>query len=211
MLIFKDRREAGQKLAKKLKKFKEQKPIILAIPNGGVPVGVEIARELEAPLDVMVVRKIQLPWSTEAGFGACSPDGCFILNQEMVQEFGLEKNVIERQKEKTMLRIIERLKKYRGDKPFPAIKNKTVILVDDGLASGYTMVAACRYLRPKQPKEIVVAVPCASAAAIERVRQEADEVISLAVKSDYPFAVADFYDNWYDLSDDEVIRILKGQ
>lgn len=206
--IFKDRREAGFKLSQKLAKYKRE-AFVLAIPNGGVEVGAEIASSLGAQFDVMIVRKIQLPWDTESGFGACSSSGCFILNQQMIADLGLTFKEVENQKKKTIDKIEDREEKYRGKKHFPIMRNKIVILVDDGLATGYTMIAACRDLRKKNPKKIIVAVPCASAEAVARLHAEADEIVSLNVKDTYPFAVAEFYKNWYDISDEEVLNILK--
>jgi predicted phosphoribosyltransferase len=208
-MLFKNRQDAGQKLAEKLKKYKGKNTVILAIPNGGVPVGFEIAKNLDAVFDVMIVRKIQLPWDTEGGFGACSSENCTVLNNEMIVAFGLTPNQIEKQKLKTLEKIKEREEKYRKGRKFPSIVGKVVVLVDDGLASGYTMIVACRTLRNQKPKKIIVAVPCASKEAYERVKPEADEIISLNIKSEYPFAVAEFYKNWYDVGDEEVLKYLR--
>lgn len=208
-MIFKNRREAGQRLAKKLEKYKGKNTVVLAIPNGGVPVGFEIAKKLGTRFDVIVVRKIQLPWDTEAGFGACSSKGCVVLNNEMVSTFSLTATEIQNQKKKTIEKIKAREKKYYRGRKFPKIKGKNVILVDDGLASGYTMIVACRVLRKKKPKKIIVAIPCASSEAYDRVRHDTDEIISLNIKTTYPFAVADFYKHWYDVSDEEVLGYLK--
>jgi predicted phosphoribosyltransferase len=127
----------------------------------------------------------------------------------MVSYLGLVKSEIKAQERKTLDRISERVKKYRGQKPFPDISGKTVIITDDGLASGYTMIVACRFLRKKKPEKLIVAVPCASGEAMERVKNEADEVISLAVQKEYPFAVANFYKDWYDVPDEEVVGYLR--
>lgn len=208
-IIFQDREEAGEKLAEKLKKYQKKKVIVLAIPNGGVPVGYKIAKKLNFPLELMIVRKIQLPWDTEAGFGACSINGCIVLNQKMINYLGLTSNEIENQKKKTLKEIACRNKKYRQNKPFPSVKDKIVILVDDGLATGYTMIVGCRFLKKRKPKKIIVAVPCTSKEAFTRIQNEADEVVSLNIKESYPFAVADFYRNWYDVEDEEVIKILR--
>lgn len=208
-MVFKDRNDAGRKLVEKLEKYKRKGTVVLAIPNGGVPVGFEIAKTLKASFDVMIVRKIQLPWDTEAGFGACSSEGCTVLNNEMIASLGLTSDEIKNQEKKTLAKIKEREKKYRKGRKFPNIAGKVVVLADDGLASGYTMIVACRALREQKPKKIIIAVPCASKEAYDRVKPEADEIISLNIKSEYPFAVADFYKNWYDVEDEEVLEYLK--
>lgn len=210
MVIFKNRQEAGKKLAEKLAKYKGKDVVVLAIPNGGVQVGAEIAKSLDTALDLMIVRKIQFPWDTESGFGACSVFGCVILNEEMIKSLGINTKEIENQKKKTMEKILERQKKYYGKRLFPDLVGKIVILTDDGLATGYTMICACREARLKKAKKIIVAVPCASSEAVLCLKPEADEIVSLNIKSAYPFAVADFYKNWYDVTDEEVMKILKG-
>lgn len=210
-MIFADRHDAGTKLAQRLKKYKNKDLIVLAIPNGGVAVGFEIAKKLDAPFDVIVVRKIQLPWDSEAGFGACSPDGCTILNNEIITYLNLTQDEIKAQEKKTLDKIAKRIKKYRGKKPFPKIFEKTVIVTDDGLASGYTMIVACQFLKKKKPKKLIVAVPCASAEAYGRVKVFADEIISLQIQKEYPFAVANFYTKWYDVPDEEVLRYLSAK
>ncbi len=210
MIKFKNRKQAGQKLAQKLKEFKKENLLVLAIPNGGVPVGLEIAKKMKADFDVLIVRKIQLPWNTEAGFGALAPDNSQILNEEMILEFGLSQEIIKLQKQKTLDIIKERLKLYRqGKKDFTDLSDKIVIITDDGLASGYTMMVACMYIRNFQPKKIIVAVPCASKDSYEKVQEFCDQLISLNIKETYPFAVADFYKKWYDLEDEEVVALIK--
>jgi len=210
MIKFKDRKQAGQKLAEELANLRGQNILVLAIPNGGVPVGLEIAKSLQADFDVLVVRKMQLPWNTEIGFGAIAPDGTEILNEEMILEFGLTKAAIVLQKQKTKNKINERIRLYRrGKKSFGDLSEKIVIIIDDGLASGYTMSVACEYIRKFLPQRIIVAVPCASADSFDKVKEFCDEIISLNLKKDYPFAVADFYDNWYDLEDEEVVSLIK--
>jgi putative phosphoribosyl transferase len=131
-----------------------------------------------------------------------------VLNNEMITALGLTSDEIKNQKAKTLKKIREREKKYRKERKLQNVAGKIVIVVDDGLASGYTMIVACRTLRKQKPKKIIVAVPCASKEAYERVIPEADEIISLNIKTEYPFAVADFYKNWYDVADKEVLVYL---
>jgi putative phosphoribosyl transferase len=170
-------------------------------------VGSTVAKTLDAPMDVLIVRKAQIPWNTEAGFGAITWDGEVILNGLLVEQLGLTEDEIDEAIAKTNVNIEERFKKFRQDQPMPLLKDKIIILVDDGLASGFTMLAAVRSLRKKQPKRIVIAVPTASTGAIDLLRCEVDEIVCLNIRSG-SFAVADAYENWYDLTDEEVQKIL---
>ncbi len=207
-VLYKNRSDAGKKLAEELKEYKGKDVLVFAIPRGGVKVGYEVAKFLEASFDVIVARKLHIPWNPEAGFGALAPDGTIVLNEEMVADLGIDEKVIREIKEEVLEEIKRREKIYRGDKPFPEIKDKVVIVVDDGLASGYTMIAAVKFLKKMGAKKILVAVPTASESAYSEVKKVADEVISLYVQKGYPYAVANFYKEWYDLSDDEVLNYL---
>ena len=208
--VFRDRFQAGSLLAQKLREYcGKENVIVLAIPAGGVPVGYMVAKELGVPMDVVIVRKAQIPWNTEAGFGAVTWDGETVLNEPLVEQLGLTKEEIEESISKTKRNIQERLRKFRGDKPMPQLRDKVVILVDDGLASGFTMLAAARSARKSIPKNIVVAVPTASLGAIELLMPEVDKIACLNIRSGPSFAVADAYENWYDLTDEEVLKILK--
>jgi len=209
-LVFKDRVHAGELLAEKLRSYVGKKEtLVLAIPAGGVPVGHVLAKKLHIPFDVLIIRKIQIPWNTEAGFGAVTSDDITIFNEPLMAQLRLTKKQVEQCRSRTLEVVKERIKKLRGDAPFPELVDKTVILVDDGLASGFTMLAAVKSVRRKKAKKVVVAVPTASKSAIELVAPNVDELICLNIRSGPIFAVADAYRNWYDLSDDEVIEILK--
>lgn len=211
VFVFRDRHHAGKLLAEKLREYADKgNVILLALPAGGVPVGYAVAKELGIPMDVMVVRKIQIPWNTEAGFGAVTWDGEPVLNEPLVAQLGLTKEVIEESISKTRSIIQERLRKFRGNKTIPDLKDKIVILVDDGLASGFTMLAAARSARRKQPEKIITAVPTASMGAIKLLSPEVDEIVCLNIRSGPVFAVADAYKNWYDLTDKEVTKILES-
>ena len=207
--VFKDRSEAGRFLSQKLLKHKGSDSIILAIPSGGLPVAFEIMQALSIPLDLIIVRKIQIPGNPEAGFGAMNPDGDVILNQSLLNQIGLTKEEIRTQIRKTDDVIRKREHVFRGDKPFPSIENKNVFIVDDGLASGYTMLAAINFLKRRSPLKIIVAVPTASKRTVDSVLPEVDELVCLNIRSGYPFAVADAYEDWYDLTDEDVLAILK--
>jgi len=205
MKKFKDRQEAGKRLAEILKeKIKENKNLIcFAIPNGGVIIGAEIAKKLNIPLRLMVVRKILYPFTTEAGFGAVDPNGNYVL-----EETPYGKEIIERQIKKAKESVEKRLEKFKKWAKYDDLLGKKIILTDDGLASGYTMLAGVKFLKRKNVKKIIVAVPCASIGAVNLIQPEVDELISIFVKKDLPFAVADFYQNWYDVEDEEVINIF---
>jgi predicted phosphoribosyltransferase len=210
IFVFRDRHHAGKLLAEKLREYADKgKVILLALPAGGVPVGYAVAKELGIPMDVMVVRKVQIPWSTEAGFGAVTWDGETVLNEPLVAQLGLTREVIGESISKTRRIIQERLRKFRRDKPMPDLKGKIVILVDDGLASGFTMLAAARSARKRTPEKIIAAVPTASIGAIKLLSSEVDEIVCLNIRTGPVFAVADAYKNWYDLTDEGVIKILE--
>ena len=208
--VFKDRFHAGKLLAEMLQKHVPlENAVLFAIPAGGVPIGYEISKELNLPLDVIIVRKIQVPWNPEAGFGAVSWDGEVVLNEALVKQLGLSRDIVQRSIEKTMEVVQDRLGKFRGDKPMPEVKNKTVILVDDGLASGYTMLAAMRSVKKRDPKRVVVSIPTASKNAIELLSGQVDDLLCLNIRTTPMFAVAEAYQKWYDLTDEEVKDLLE--
>lgn len=207
--VFRDRFQAGTLLADKLREYYHEKNVIvLAIPAGGVPVGYMVAKELAVPLDVVVVRKVQIPWNTEAGFGAVTWDSETVINEPLVEQLGLTREEIEESILKTKRNIQERLRKFRGDNPLPQLRDKAIIFVDDGLAFGFTMLATARSARKRRPKKIVVAVPTASLGAVELLMSEVDEIVCLNIRSGLSFAVADAYEDWYDLTDEEALKIL---
>ena len=207
--IFKDRAEAGKLLSEKLKHLASPDTIVLAIPAGGVPVGYEIAKSNGLLMDVLIVRKIQIPGNTEAGFGALGPDGKAIFNERLLRSLRLTEEEINQQIEKTKRVLEERNRSYRGNRPFPDLKNKVAIIVDDGLASGYTMLEAVNFVKSKQVKKIIVAVPTASESSIDLLLPEVDEIYCLNARALYPFAVAEAYMKWYDVGDEEVIALLR--
>lgn len=207
--IFKDRKEAGMLLAQRLFGYKGTDGIVLGIPSGGAPVAVEIAKALALPLDFVMVRKVQIPYNTEAGFGAVGPDSKVLLNEELLRSLYLSEKEVEQQIQMTIDMIKRRNELFRKGLPFPSIKNRVVFIVDDGLASGYTMLSAIDFVKRHEPQKIVVAVPTGSKKTVDFILPHTDEIVCLNVRSGLSFAVADAYENWYDLKDDEVISILK--
>lgn len=208
-VIFDNRYDAGRQLAAKLADYRGKPVVVLAIPNGGVPVAAEVVEALGAAFDLVIVRKIPIPLNPEAGFGAIADDGTMILNEEIVRSTRLNEVQIENEAIRVRAEIKRRGMLYRRvDQPLVRVSGRTVIIIDDGLASGITMVAAVKSVRRRRPKEIVVAVPCASAAAVAQIEAVADRVITCAVGVLPRFAVADYYRHWHDVSDDDVVRHL---
>lgn len=205
--MFEDRKDAGQKLGTALNSFKGTDAVVLAIPRGGVEVGFYAAQYLQLPLSVVIVRKLPFPDNPEAGFGAIAEDGSiyFIERYSRAMPQKVMNSIIEQQKEE----VKRRIKVFRGDKPLPAIARRTVIVVDDGIAMGSTTQAAVMLCRNKNAGKVVTAVPIASPSAAKELERTADEVVILERPLIF-FAVADFYRNWYDVPDQEVLGFIKN-
>jgi len=206
--VFTDRHDAGVQLAEKLRQTVGPDSLVLAIPSGGVPVGIEIADALKLELDLILVRKVQIPWNTEAGFAAVNMDSDLFVNEHLLTVLNLTEDQIERQVNKTMATIEQRNIKFRQNRPFPDITDRSVILVDDGLASGYTMRAAIAYVRKRRPGSVTIAVPTGSADTVTMLLREADALYCLNIRESYPYAVASAYRNWHDLEDEDVLALL---
>jgi putative phosphoribosyl transferase len=199
--VFKDRAEAGRRLAQKLLPSTFPGAIVLAIPAGGVPLACEMARDLKFSMDLMIVRKVQIPGNTEAGFGAIGPDGEVIFNETLLRRLRLTEEEIQQQVEEARKVMAARNQLFRRGEPFPRVKDRPVILVDDGLASGFTMTEAVRFIRKREARKIIVAVPTAPEDSVNRLLSEVDEIYCLNIRTFFPFAVAEAYENWYDLTD----------
>ena len=210
--FFRDRFHAGELLAKKLRPHlaSAPSPIVLAVPSGGVPVGSMIAKELGIPMDLVIVRKLPIPYNTEAGFGSVGWDGEVVLNKRLVRELRLSDSEIKSVVQSVRLELERRMEKFRGGKPFPELKGRTVILVDDGLASGYTMLSAVGSVKRHSPAVTVVAVPTGSLGAVRLVSPHVDELFCLNVRDTAFLAVADAYQEWHDLTEEEVVEIIRG-
>jgi predicted phosphoribosyltransferase len=209
--VFRDRFHAGEALAERLEALGlAEDACVLAIPAGGVQVACVVAERLGLPLDLVVTRKLHVPWNREAGFGAVSWDGLMFLNERLVAALGLTEEAIRLCVEEERAAIERRLRRFRGDRPFPDLGGKTAIVVDDGLASGFSMMTTLRALAKREPKELVAAVPTAPQSAIELVRPHTDLIVCLNVRTGPFFAVADAYEVWYDLRDEDVLDILRG-
>jgi len=209
--VFADRHDAGRQLGSFIKTLPViDNPVVLAIPAGGVPIGKEVAVALGAPFSLAIVRKIRIPGTTESGFGAVTWDGQVLINERLRDALGLSAHEVDVAIAETRKNVHERVARFTGGRAVPVLAGKTVILTDDGLASGFTMLTAAKSIRNHKPARIIVAVPTASASSAELVSQNVDQVVCLNIRSSRMFAVADAYEEWYDLDDREVLEELDG-
>lgn len=208
-MIFQDRAEAGQALASALRKYANRRDVfILALPRGGVPVAFEVARELGAPLDVFVVRKLGTPGQEELALGAIASGGTHVLNNEVVETLCIPSPTIDAIVRREERELERREREFRGDRPPPDVRGKTVILIDDGLATGSTMRAAVAALRAQRPAQIVVAVPVAAAATCNRLAADVDEMVCLCAPDEF-YAVGEWYRDFSQTTDEEVRELLQ--
>lgn len=206
--VFRDRTCAGEVLASLLEQHSETNATVLAIPAGGVPVGLEIAKRLRLPLDLMVVSKITLPWNTETGYGAVAFDGSVELNEPLLRTLGLTDAQIQDGIARTRVKVTRRVARLRGDRPFPDLAGLTAMLVDDGLASGFTMWAAVGAARRAGSRRVVVTVPTGHDRAVRWLAEQADVVYCANIRTGLSFAVADAYEQWSDIGDEELSQLL---
>ena len=206
---FASREEAGRRLAKRLKRLDIDDPVVLALPRGGVPVAAEVARELNAPLDVILVRKIGVPWQPELAAAAIvdgdHPD--LVLNDGVMHALGLTRADIDGAAKAQLAEIERRRKLYIGERQPAAVRGKSVIVVDDGIATGTTARAALQALRRREPQKLILAVPVGSPDSVAELESFADEVICLESPAGF-YAIGQFYSDFHQLSDEEVIRFL---
>jgi predicted phosphoribosyltransferase len=206
--VFRDRVHAGELLASKLKPYVGKDSIVLAIPSGGVPIGSTLAKELGLQMDLIIVRKLPIPYNTEAGFGSMSWNGEVKLNEKLVEQLQLRDPEIDSIIRDVKSELDKRMEIFRGNRPFPELKGKTAIIVDDGLASGYTLLAAISSVKKLSPARIIVAVPTASKNAVDLLAPYVDEIFCLNIRETKIFAVADAYQEWHDLTQQEVLKLL---
>lgn len=204
--MFADRKDAGQKLARGLEKYRADRPLVLAIPKGGVEVGYEVAQNLGCEFSILIARKLPFPDNPEAGFGAVAEDGSTFINDYAA--CGLSQHTIDRILKQQRREIKRRIAALRKGQPLPQIADRTVILIDDGIAMGSTMRAGISLCRNKKAKKIVVASPVAGPATVAELAGIVDDMVVLE-KPAFFQAVAQIYANWYDVSDEEVIRIME--
>ena len=207
-MLFEDRGDAGRRLAERLKSYADECPVVFALPRGGVPVGVEVSRSLGAPLEVIIARKLGAPGQPEFGIGAVAPGGVRILNERAVRALGIPEDYLERVSARESEEVARRLRLFRGDRPYPDLGERTVILVDDGLATGVTARAALAALRHLNPGRLVLAVPVCAPQTAELLHPETDDLICLLMPDDLE-AVGLWYRNFEQVPDEEVVRLLE--
>ena len=208
--VFRDRTHAGEVLASMLEALRASDALVLAVPAGGAPVAAVLARNLGLPLDVAVVSKITLPWNTEAGYGAVAFDGTVRLNQKLIANLALGDSVVANGISATRAKVAERVKRLRPDGPMPQLSRRPVLVVDDGLASGYTLAAAVEALHNHGAQRVIAAVPTAHADAAQQVAHEVEALYCANVREGRRFAVADAYEEWSDVPEEVATELLRA-
>jgi predicted phosphoribosyltransferase len=208
--VFRDREHAGETMATMLNRYEGSRAILFAIPAGGVPVAAVMAEKLRLRLEVAVVSKITMPWNTEAGYGAVAFDGSVLFNEGILARIGLTEAQIEQGRRATLEKVQRRLWKFRGDRPLPDLNAVPAILVDDGLASGFTMLAAIGALRRLGGRDVVVAVPTAGTSAVERVAPAVESLYCANIRGGMSFAVASAYERWEDVEEEDAVSLFRG-
>ena len=207
--VFVDRQHAGEILSDMLESFRESNAIILAIPAGGLPVAAVIQKNIDIDLDIAVVSKITLPWNSEAGYGAVAFDGTVRLNKAMLAQIHLDEYQIQEGRNQTLNKVNRRIKLLRGDRPLPDLTNRMILLVDDGLASGFTLLVAVEAVKKNGAASIAVAVPTGHLESIHRIVAQVEAVYCPNIRSGMRFAVADAYKHWSDVTEEELLAVLK--
>jgi putative phosphoribosyl transferase len=206
-MFFRDRSEAGQRLGAQLTEFANRNVLVLALPRGGVPVGFEVAQSLNVPMDVLVVRKLGVPGQEEVAMGAIASGGVRVLNWDVVRAIGLSPQQIDAVAAQEAHELQRREREYRGNRKRMEVHGRTVILVDDGLATGSTMLAAVAALRQEKPQQIIVAVPVAPPSTCAEIEKAADRVVCLYTPLEF-LSVSQWYQNFSQTSDEEVRELL---
>jgi len=206
--VFADRKHAGNILGDMLRSFRGSNGILLGIPAGGLPVAVAVQQKIGLELEVAVVSKITLPWNTEAGYGAIAFDGTIRLNEAMLPHLHLGEDQIQKGQANTLKKVNRRVRGLRGDKPFPELIDRPVLVVDDGLASGFTLLVAAEAVRKAGAASITVAVPTGHLESINRIVEQVEAVYCPNIRSGMRFAVADAYKYWSDVTEEELLKLL---
>lgn len=208
MSRFPNRTEAGRMLAQQLKSYANQENLlVLGLPRGGVPVAFEVAKALNAPLDICIVRKLGVPGQKELAMGAIAAGGIGVLNYDVINTLGIDKEVIQVVAAEELQELERRDRTYRGDAPPINVKNKTVILIDDGIATGSTIRAAIAILKQQQPTKIIIAIPVAPASTYQELKSEVDEIVCLQIP-ELMSAIGLWYDDFSQTTDEEVSQVL---
>jgi putative phosphoribosyl transferase len=211
LIAFENRLDAGVHLASFIKTEPGNNYAVLALPRGGIPVASPLADKLGVPLELALVRKLPIPYSPEAGFGAVALDGSLAINESLLSELRLRQDTVDEIIKEVQAEVERRAIEYVGNINIPDVEGKHVFVLDDGLASGYTIIAAAKMLKKQKPSRLCVAVPVSSSNTINTVDPYFDDIYCLLSQSGYPFAVASFYLDFHDLTDEEVKDILKKQ
>lgn len=207
MALFRDRRDAGARLAERLEHLRAESPVVLGLPRGGVPVAYEVATRLGAPLDVIVVRKLGVPFQPELGMGAVGEDGVIVLNDDVLRLARVRDDELARIEARERQEVERRARRFRGGRPRVDVTQRTAVIVDDGIATGGSARAALRVARAQGARRVVLAVPVGSPDTAAEMRQEADEVV--CVETPFGFlAVGQAYANFTQTTDEEVVRLL---
>jgi len=207
--VFKDRREAGRQLGRRLSAYSSLRPVVIALPRGGVPVAAEVAAHLGAPLDVVVVRKVGLPWQPELALGAVAEGDVCVLNDALIEETGVSGDELEAAIARERVELERRVCAYRGERSPRRLDGRVVILVDDGLATGYTARAAIELIRRRGASRIVLAVPVAPEDSVATMGRVADEIVVLQ-KPAWFLSIGENYQDFRQTSDAEVVACLQG-
>ncbi len=207
--IFQDREHAGRVLTQMLKAYEDTSATVLPIPAGGVSVGAEIAKELRLPLYPVVVSKITPPWDSEVGYGAVAFDGTVRLNEALVKRLNLSQRQVEEGIIETQEKVRRRSSSFKSDRPLETLSGRPAILVDDGLASGFTMHVAVEALLKKSASQVVVAVPTGPSRTVQRIAANVDRIYCANIRSGISFAVADAYRHWSDVTEEEALKLFR--
>ena len=210
-MIFADRVDSGRRLGAELKRrfstLRHEDPLVLAIPRGGVPVGYEVARAVDAPLDLFIARKLGAPGHEELGIGAVAPGGTRFLDADAIRALDVSDAYIEQVTQKELAELERRLRLFRGDRPPPRMEGRSIILVDDGLATGVTALASLAALRLQRPRQLLFAAPVCSVEGAQAVSHQADDVVCVAMPDRF-FGVGAWYRDFTQTSDEEVVDLL---
>ncbi|HUL00803.1 MAG TPA: phosphoribosyltransferase family protein [Nitrospirota bacterium] len=209
-MFFQNRSDAGERLAGQLKNLQLQNPIVLAIPRGGAPVGAAVARALSCPFDIIPLIKIPIPWDPEASYGVVVMDGTVELNKPLVNRLELSDRELEMAESTIMIEVKRREQLYRQGKPFPVLENRSVIITDDGMATGYSMLAAAAFVNKRKPHKLIVALPVAAQVAQKLIasEQRINQVVILAVDYESLFSLPSYYEEFTPITDDDVLKEL---
>lgn len=208
MSTFQDRQDAGRQLAERLLRYRDAAPVVLALPRGGVPVAAEISRKLDAPLDVIVARKLGAPGQPELAIGAVAPGGVRLVNERLVRWLGIPEDWIEQAAEREQAEVQSRIRRFRRGRSAPEVRDRTAIVVDDGIATGMTARAAIRAIRAEGPRRIILAVPVCAGETARELSREVDELVCPQIPDDL-WAIGLWYRDFHQVPDGEVVDLLE--